>query len=115
MDGCFNEGCVHKAKKVEGIRIKMSLDKKAYARHAHAVTTLVPRREIDEDEILSVTYTFTASYFNDVVAKLEAVKKICSDPDVVISASCTEITQGRILIYEALKRLDTVIAEIDKR
>jgi hypothetical protein len=70
---------------------------------------------MDKGDDLKVTYTFTAAYFGNVVKCLEAVKKICSDPNVVVSASCANLTQGRILIYEALKRLDAVIVEIDKR
>ena len=102
--------------KTEEIHIKMELDKKAYARHAQAVMAVVDKSiDIGEKDTLKVDYTLYANYFGDVVKKLEAVKKICSDPDIVVSASCASLTQGRLLIYEALKRLDTVIAEIEKR
>ena len=112
--GCYLHGR-DKVEKTEEIKIKMTLDKKAYARHAHAVTTLVPPQKMDESDDLKVNYTFRAGYFGGIVDALEAVKKICSDPDVVVSASCASLTQGRILVYEALKRLDAVIAEIEKR
>ena len=105
-----------KPTKTEEIHIKMKLDKKAYARHAHAVMDVIEKPiGMGENDDLNVDYTLYAHYFGDVVKKLEAVKKICSDPDIVVSASCASLTQGRLLIYEALKRLDAVIAEIEKR
>jgi len=105
-----------KPTKTEEIHIKMELDKKAYARHSRAVMDIMDKPiDMEGKDTLKVDYTLYAHYFGDVVKKLEAMKKICSDPDVIVSASCASLTQGRLLIYEALKRLDAVIAEIEKR
>lgn len=101
--------------RVEEIKIKMTLDKKAYIRHSHEVTTLVKPQKMEEGDDLNVNYTLFCGYFGGVVEALQAVKKICADPDIVISASCDDLTQGRVLIYEALKNLDAVIQEIEKR
>jgi hypothetical protein len=111
----FNRG---KPEKCEEVTIKMMLTgKRAHARHAQSLRDL-PIEEVSDmerDDSLRVAYTLCIGYFGDVVKELEAVKAICSDPDVVVSASCIELTQGRVLVYESLKRLDAVIQEIEKR
>ena len=114
IHGCYLNGKKMKAQRVEEIKIKMTLDKKAYARHSHEVTTLVKPVDMDDGD-LNVTYTLFCEYFGGVVEALHAVKKICADPNVVISASCDDLTSGRVLIYEALKNLDAIIQEIEKR
>lgn len=104
-----------KAQRVEEIKIKMTLDKKAYARHSHEVTTLVKPVDMNDADDLNVNYPLFCTYFGGVVEALHTVKKICADPNVVISASCDDLTSGRVLIYEALKNLDAIIQEIEKR
>jgi len=115
ITGCYLNGRKQKPKRTDEIKIAMTLDKKAYARHSHEVTTLVNPQEMQEGDDLNVYYTFCIAYFDGVVEALHAVKKICADPSIVVSASCTELTRGRILIYEALKNLDAVIQEIEQR
>jgi hypothetical protein len=109
--------CSGQPEKREKISVHMTLDKKAYARHAQAVAALLPdfKAQMEKDDDLKVSYDLFINYFGDVVRCLEAVKKICSDPDVVITASCPELEQGRLLIYEALKRLDSVIKTVRDR
>ena len=98
----------------EHVEIKMELDKAAYARHASAVRALVPdfKLQMRGGDTLSVRYKFVIEYFGDVAEKLEAVQTLCSDPDVVQTASCADLEQGRILVYEVLKRLDAVIKQV---
>jgi hypothetical protein len=102
----------------ELIRIKMDVDGKAYARHSQAMrdipfTSAIGK--VDENNIVKIDYTLTARYIGDVTKALMAIRELCSDPDIVVSASCADLTQGRILFYEALKQLEAVIKEIEKR
>jgi hypothetical protein len=114
MSISFSSGLVEKQ---EEVNIRMTLDPAAYARHAQAVGVLVPnfKEQMLKDDELKVAYDFTIEYFGNVVRKLEAVEKICSDPDVVVAASCPELEQGRLLVYEALKRLEAIIKSMKGR
>jgi hypothetical protein len=107
-----------KVTKKEVIRIKMEVDSKAYARHSQAMRDIPFTKVVEKVEgsdILKIDYTLTARYIGDVTKALMAVKELCSDPAIVVSASCADLTQGRILFYEALKQLEAVIREIEKR
>jgi hypothetical protein len=107
-----------KVTKREVIRIKMEVDSKAYARHSQAMRDIPFTKSfgsVDEGDLLKIDYTLTANYLGDVTKALMAVKELCSDPDIIVSASCADLTQGRILFYEALKQLEAVIREIEKR
>lgn len=98
----------------DAITIKMELNEAACTRHAQSVAALIPdfKEQLKKGDLLKVNYKLWVAYFGDVVEKLEAVKAICSDPDVVRTANCEELEQGRLLVYEAFKRLDEVIQQM---
>jgi hypothetical protein len=106
-----------KVTRQELIRIRMDVDGKAYARHSQALRDIpcVKPSKVDEEDHLKIDYTLTASYIGDVTKALMAIKELCSDPAVIVTASCADLTQGRILFYEALKQLEAVIQEIENR
>lgn len=108
-----------KVTREELIRIRMKVDGKAYARHSQAMRDLPLVKpitgEVVEDDVLRVDYKLTAQYIGDVTKALLAIKELCSDPEVIVDASCADLTQGRILFYEALKSLEAVIKEIENR
>jgi hypothetical protein len=113
----FNSG---KPTRIEELRIKMELDgKRAHTRHAQAIKDIPLVKPIEgrvrDDDLLKIDYTLSIQYMGNVAKALTAVAELCADPDVVVSASCAELTQGRILCYEAFRRLDAVIREIEKR
>jgi len=92
--------------------------KSAYTRHAQALRDLPFEKSLgagDDDDLLKVNYTLSIRYFGDVAKALTAVAELCADPKVIVSASAADLTQGRLLIYEAFKRLDAVIKEIENR
>ena len=108
-----------KVEKEELIRIQMRVDGKAYARHSQAISALPLTKpikgKVEKSDVLNVDYTLTAQYIGNVAKALEAVKELCSDPDIIVTASCADLMQGRILFYEALKRLEAIIKEVEKR
>jgi len=94
------------------------VDSEAYARHSQAMRDIPfvkPINEVEGTDLLEIDYTLTAQYIGDVTIALIAVRELCSDPDIIVSASCADLTQGRILFYEALKQLEAVIKEIEQR
>ncbi len=94
------------------------MGEKAYAKHSRSLQDLPltkPIEDFGEDDLLKVDYTLSIKYLGDVAKALQAVADICSDPDVVVMASCADLTQGRILCFEAFKKLEAVIKEIEKR
>lgn len=99
--------------KVENVQIKMTLDKAAHDRHAQVVKDLAPHLgPVLENDTLNLTYTFHCLYFGDIVKKLTAVQELCSDPQIIHEASCRELRDGKILVYEVLKKLDDVICTL---
>ncbi len=103
-------------KRRETINIKMELDKAACLAHAKALNDIPSQMpDMGENDRIKINYTLTANYFGDVTKALIAVREICSDPDVVVSASCDDLTEGKILFHEALKQLEAVIKEIESR
>ncbi|MHC4705019.1 MAG: hypothetical protein ACYTFQ_31100 [Planctomycetota bacterium] len=98
-----------KPARTEHIEIKMELDKAAYDRHRKAVEDFSPHLQVSEGDTLKLTYNFYCDYHGDIVKKLTAVKEFCSDPAIVHKASCSELEEGRVLVYEVLKKLDEVI------
>lgn len=109
---CCDKG---KCKRRETVTIKMELDATAYDRHAAAVDMLVGSQNPQGNDLLKVNYRFFIEYSGSVVEALTAVKDICADPDVVVSVSCTELEQGRLLVYETLNRLETLIDAVRDR
>jgi hypothetical protein len=100
-----------KPERIEAVNIKMKLTGAAAKSHKDAVLTLNPTAldHIRDDDDLLINYSFIIQYFDDVLGGLEAVQEICEDPDVVLSASCAELEEGRLLVYEVLKKLEAVI------
>lgn len=107
--------------RVETLRIRMEVDKeRAYTRHSQAMrdipfTNSKPFENGEDDDLLKINYTLSIKYFGNVAKALTAVAELCADPEVIVSASAADLTQGRLLVYEAFKRLDAVIKEIEKR
>lgn len=108
--------------RVEQVNIKLVLDKlRSVERHKLALTILLPYTplKMSEGDSLEVTWQFVIQYLYDTALKLEAIKSICDDPEVVISADCEALKNGEILIYEVLAKLQAVMnciaqQEIDK-
>lgn len=98
----------------ERVDIKMLLDVDAYKRHALAVKTLVPdwKQQLKKNDLLKVSYSFWIKYYGNVAEKLAAVAELCDDPEILKEVDCAALEEGRILVYEALKRLDAVIRRL---
>ena len=97
----------------ESVRINMKLSKSSLLNHLEVVKLLRPDvvdLHMDDDTTLSLDYDFSIAYLGDVATNLQAVQELCEAPDVVMEASCAELEQGRILVYEVLKKLDRLIA-----
>ncbi len=107
---------IGRLKRQETINIRMELDKGACLAHTQALRDIPSQMpDMEENDLININYTLTANYLGDVTKALAAVREICADPRVVVSASCNELTEGKILFYEALKQLEAVIQEIKKR
>jgi hypothetical protein len=98
--------------RVEQVDIKLVLDKlRSVERHKLALTVLLPYTlpRMSEGDTLEVTWHFVIQYLYDTALKLEAIKSICEDPEVVISADCEALKTGEILIYTVLAKLHAVM------
>jgi hypothetical protein len=73
------------------------------------------KKDVKETDEVKVDWTLSIGYLGGVAKALTTVGEICSDPDVVVSASAAELTMGKILCFEVFKKLEAVIQEIDKR
>ncbi len=108
-----------KPTRTESLGIRMDVDgKSAYTKHSRSLRDLPltkPIEDFEDGDILKVDYTLDINYFGDVAKALQAVADICSDPNVVVTASCADLTQGRILCYEAFRKLDAIIKRIESR
>lgn len=100
--------------RTESVRITMKLAKEVADKHEQVVKLLAPNfaKQLIDGDTLNVTYSFCIDYFGDVVQRLTAVQKLCSDLAVVTQASCEELEEGRLLVYEVLRRLDMLITSI---
>jgi len=98
----------------------MKVKAEAYQKHKEAIDTLSPGYQdnrfviIQPDDIIDVKYNFHLSY-HGVVQQLQAVKDLCEDPDVVVTADCAALEAGRILVYETLKKFDSIIQHVKGR
>lgn len=102
---------------IERVDILMTLEAAAYERHKEAIEVLDPsHKDADSgpDDIINVRYKFWVHY-HGVVKQLQAVQEICDDPDVITATSCADLEEGRILIYEVLKKLDNIIQQVKER
>ncbi len=95
----------------QSVDICMTLDKSRYEKHKADVAVLTDKRAMDvtEDDLVKLKYKFFIHYIGDIARKLEAVGNICDDPAVVRDIKCWQLKEGRILIYEVLKKLDRLI------
>ncbi len=106
--------------RTETVSIRMEVRGDAYEKHKESITTLVPDYQDDKyvdkqpDDTIVVGYSFLVTYSN-VVRNLRAVQAICDDPDVVVTADCGALEEGRILAYETLKKLDNIIRQVKDR
>jgi len=98
----------------EEIQIMMTFDKATVDRLRDVVEVLVKIPEYMEDQDdFGVTYTFTCDYYGDIVRALTAVETIIDDPETIVSeVDCEMLEEGRILIFEVLTKLDSVIRKV---
>ena len=104
--------------RTETICLNMEVKGSMYEKHRKAVHILTPKygryTDIQPDDTIKISYKFWASYYG-VVQNLQAVQDICDDPDVVVKADCAALEEGRILVYETLKKLDNIIQKVKGR
>ena len=107
-----------KPERTETVCINMVVKGSAYDKHKKAIHILTPNygryTDIQLNDTICIHYKFWASYY-DVVQKLQSVQDICDDPDVVVTVDCSELEAGRILVYETLKKLDSIIQQVKDR
>jgi len=103
--------------KTESVKITMKLAKEAADKHEQAVKLLAPNfaKQLMSGDTLNVSYSFCIDYFGNVERRLTAVQELCSDTAVVTQASCEELEEGRLLVYEVLSKLDALIADVKAR
>ena len=97
--------------RIESLHIEMSMDKSMYKKHIAAMKLLIPDLDVQmaKGDTLNLRYDLRIEYLGKVAECLEAVGELCEDRMVVTKASCKELEEGRILLYEVLKKLDHVI------
>jgi len=99
--------------KRELIQIMMKVDKSTVERLKDAVEALVGPQDMVEGDDLKITYTFCCDYYGQIVRALTAVETILDDPETVISkVDCEMLEEGRILVFEVLRKLDDVIRKV---
>jgi len=67
----------------------------------------------EQDDVLNLTYTLYLEYFGEVAERLEAIERLSKD-GAVIGGSVDEINQGRILIFDVLKRLEKLTVKVSQ-
>jgi hypothetical protein len=102
-----------KPERTETIYISMELKGSAYEKHKEAIHTLCPDHttNVQQDDRIKISYTFWATY-HGLVENLQAVEELCGDPDTITSVDCAALEERRILVYEVLKKLDSVIQKV---
>jgi len=100
----------------ETCQIIMRLNKTLCEKHRETAKTVkVLPNDVLEGDILKLSYEFTIHYYGEIVERLKAVNKICSDPDVVIDVNCELLEESKCLVYEALKNLEKLIKTVKGR
>lgn len=109
--------------KTEDIHIHLELDYKAIVKHKADIAIIYKGREnlpvfdtkFEIGDTLHCTYQLTAIYADGIPECLAAVKRICESPDLVVKVDCAALKKQRILVYETLKQLDTLIQTVNGR
>lgn len=103
--------------RVEIVPIDLELNKQeSRKRHSLALKILLPVvPKTEEGDTLKVHYTFTCAYLQETALQLEAIGSICDDPDVIVNAECLPLEEGKILVFEVLKKLEAVIDKVKAR
>ena len=96
----------------EDVTINLQFTPQALTRHRHDIEQLMSPPATRDGDLLNIRYKFCIKYFGNIRNALAAVSSICDDPSVVKSVSCAELTQGRILIHEVLKKLEELIKKV---
>ncbi len=100
--------------KRELIQITMEVDKPTVERLKDAIEVLVKIPEtMDEGDNFKITHTFCCDYYGQIVRALTAIKMIIDDPETVIpKVDCEILEEGRILVFEMLRKLNDVIRKV---
>ena len=100
--------------KREKIEILMEVDTPTVERLREAIEVLVKVPDpMGEGDNLKITYSFYIDYYGKIVKALTAVETIIDDPETVISqVDCEMLEEGRILVFEVLRKLDDVIRKV---
>ena len=105
-----------KATRVEDVKMHLALNSVAVKRHKKALKRLgIFFEDIKDGDTCKVNYTFYIEYLGSVAKDLADMSQICNDPTVIVDASCERLEKGQILVYEILKKLDSIIGTIKRR
>ena len=101
--------------RVECIAIQLTLNGKEIKKHKHALAVLCNNIHFGEGDTLDIEYKFFVAYMQELVDRFRAIQDLCMNPEVVIDASCTDLEQGKILVYEVLKELELIITSVKEK
>ncbi len=108
---------MRKSKRTEHCKIEMKIEKKEAIQYASELKLLLgcSHPEMVKDDFLKFNWDFWIMYFGGIAAKLEAVNSICKNPNIIISADCELLEEGKCLVFKTLTNLKQVIQTIKKR
>lgn len=71
--------------------------------------------DMSEGDTLKVKYSFTAEYFGEITDNLKTLQSLMSDPDIVVSATVSELVHNECLIEEVLRDIRRVKSIVEER
>lgn len=105
-------------KRIEEIRILFKLDKKTARDHDQAVNLLLDGRPypvIQDGDKLNLSYSFECHYYGDVARKLNAVRSMLADRNLVVDVSLAELNHQESILISVVDELRALQREIAAR
>lgn len=76
----------------------------------------MPYDKLRPGDTAKVNYTVTCEYLGNTAKALTAVNEICRDhPELIEAVLMEELEHGKMLLHEAMCRLDTLMETVTKR
>jgi len=72
-------------------------------------------QHLEDEDTVTIDYSFILHY-RSVAEQLRVIIEICDHPDtIIVEANCQLLEEEKCLIYEILKRLDSVIKIVKEK
>lgn len=76
----------------------------------------MPYDRFQPGDTAKVNYTITCEYIGNTAMALTAVNEICRDhPELIEAVEMEELVHGKMLLHEAMCRLDALMETVKKR